>query len=269
MSETTDIRWVLTDNHITCSFGGKTHMVARTDANANAIIDALKAKRYDEVPELVSVALAIEKYTEGNFKVVDGSVMVDDQEVHGLLAIKIRQFHSEGLPYMPLVKFARNVRKNPSERAVNDLYAFLEQNKHPITDDGCFIAYKKVSRSFKDLHTGTMDNSVGQTVVIPRAEVDDDAERTCSRGLHLSNFDYCSNHYGSSNDVIIEAKCNPASVVAIPKDYGAAKMRVCKYTVLSVIEKPVEVSYRDTSSLDAQCEDCDELIGDCECGQYQ
>ena len=279
-NEVKDVVWVITDEHITCSFGGKTYMVARTDSQAIKLIDALKSNRFDEVPDLVSKAALIERYTEGTFKVEDGEVLIDGEAVHGLLATKIIEFHGQGLPYEPLVAFARNVRKNPSERAKSDLYAFLDANKHPITDDGCFIAYKKVRRDFKDIHTGTMDNSVGQVVSVPRAEVDDDPNRTCSRGLHLSNFDYCSNHYGSSNDIRIMAKCNPAAVVAIPTDYHSSKMRVAEYTVLSVIESPSDGLYRDTTKPKLcgdcnqeewnlceclTCECCDEAVDSCTC----
>jgi hypothetical protein len=261
-TETKPVSFIITDNTITVSLDGRTHMVARTDANADKLIAALRGKRFEEVPELVSAALKIEKYSDGNFKVADGCVYVDGEEVHGLLASKIVEFSDQGLPYQGLVRFARNVRKNPDERAVNDLYDFLEANKHPITDDGCFIAYKRVRKNFKDIHTGTMDNSVGQVVSMARAEVDDNPEQTCSRGLHAAAFQYASSHIGSSGDPILELKIAPQSVVAIPIDYNQQKMRVCEYTVLSVIDKPLECSYRDTSSMENEtdeewCEDCD------------
>jgi hypothetical protein len=258
---TNNVQFIITDNNITVSIDGRTHMVARSDANAPKLIDALRNKRYDEVPELISIATKIEKYTDGNFKVEDGCVMVDGVEVNGLLASKIMEFEEQGLPYMPLVRFARNVRKNPSERAINDLYAFLQHNGHPITDDGCFVAYKRVRKNFKDIHTGTMDNSVGKTVSMPRAEVDDDPERTCSRGLHVASFDYAHNHFGGSGDVMLEVKVSPDLVVAIPVDYNSSKIRTAGYTVLSVIDKPLECSYRNTDTVHPDKDGCVECGG--------
>lgn len=258
---TNNVQFIITDNNITVSIDGRTHMVARSDANAPKLIDALRNKRYDEVPELISIATKIEKYTDGNFKVEDGCVMVDGVEVNGLLAAKIMEFESQGLPYMPLVRFARNVRRNPSERAINDLYAFLQHNGHPITDDGCFVAYKRVRKNFKDIHTGTMDNSVGKTVSMPRAEVDDDPERTCSRGLHVASFDYAHNHFGGSGDVMLEVKVSPDLVVAIPVDYNSSKIRTAGYTVLSVIDKPLECSYRNTDTVHPDKDGCVECGG--------
>jgi hypothetical protein len=261
IEEVGGVSWVLTDQHITVSLGGKTHMLARTDAQASALISALKDKRYDEVLELVSKAMMIERYTEGTFKVEDGSVLVDGEEVHGALAGKIIEFHSAGLPYEPLLAFARNVRKNPNKRAADDLFAFLDANKHPITDDGCFLAYRKVRRHedgvLRDIHTGTMDNSVGQVVEVPRAEVNDDPEVSCSRGLHA-----CSWHYfgtgalgSSGNDVFIEVKISPERVVAFPRDYGLCKMRVAKFEVLREVSQPQDGLYRDTAS---ELDDCDD-----------
>ncbi len=265
-----NVQFIITDNNITVSIDGRTHMVARSDINAPKLIDALRAKRYNEVPELISIALKIEKYTDGAFKVEDGCVTVDEVEVNGLLATKIMEFESQGLPYMPLVRFARNVRKNPDDRAVNDLYTFIERGKHPITDDGCFIAYKKVRGNFKDIHTGTMDNSVGKTVSMPRAEVDDDPNQTCSRGLHICSWGYLSHFGGSTGDVVLEVKVHPGDVIAFPTDYDMQKSRTCRYTVLSVIDKPLECSFRDTNSVEDEkveewCEDCDETINDCNC----
>jgi hypothetical protein len=278
MANDKKIGWILTDNTITVSIDGKTHMLGRDDANANKLIDALKNERFDEVPELISVAKLIESYTQGNFKVEDGEVLIDGEPVHGLLATKIKEFHASDLPYMPLVNFARNVRQNPNQRAQNDLFAFLEYNGHPITDDGCFIAYKRVRKvgegQFKDIHTGTMSISIGQTVNMPRAEVDDNPEQTCSRGLHICSFGYLSS-FGGSNDPILEVSVNPKDCVAFPTDYDMQKCRTCSYTVLSVVEKPLECSYRSVKSEEPEdcndchetmyCDDCDETIEECMC----
>ena len=279
MTDTKPVSFIITNSTITVSLEGRTHMVSRNDSSANKLIAALREKRWSEVPVLVSVAKQIETYTEGNFKVMDGEVLVDDQVVHGLLATKIREFADQGLPYMPLVWFARNVRKNPNKRAVSDLYDFLDVNKHPITDDGCFIAYRKVRRGedgvLRDIHTGTMDNSVGQVVEMPRSEVNDNPEKTCERGLHACSWSYfgVGALSSSSRDVYIEVKISPKDTVAFPRDYGLAKLRTAKFEVLSIIDKPLQCSYRDTHSVESEeteglCEMCGTPItafGECEC----
>jgi hypothetical protein len=122
-----------------------------------------------------------------------------------------------------------NLMSNPSHRAVTELYKFLEKGNLPITNDGHFLAYKKVRKDYKDCHTGTMDNSIGQIVEMERNQVDDKAENTCSSGLHFCSREYLD-HFGGERTVIL--KINPADVVSIPTDYNASKGRACRYEVI-------------------------------------
>ena len=123
--------------------------------------------------------------------------------------------------------------QNPSKRSVTELYGFLEKGNMPITPDGHFLAYKKVRADYRDCHTGTMDNSVGQIVEMERNFVDDDKDRTCSTGLHFCSRDYL-NHFGGERIMIV--KVNPKDVVSIPSDYNDSKGRACRYEVISELE---------------------------------
>ena len=120
---------------------------------------------------------------------------------------------------------------------MDELYGYLEANNQPITEDGCFIAYKRVRLNYKDIHSGTMDNSVGKTPSMDRGEVNDDREVTCSTGLHFCGMSYLK-HFPGGRIVIV--KVNPADVVSIPKDYNAAKGRACKYEVIGELENDLE-----------------------------
>jgi hypothetical protein len=141
----------------------------------------------------------------------------------------------DGFPVEPLVNFMENLMTNPSKRAVTELYGFLEKNSLPITPDGCFLAYKKVRNDFLDIHSGTMDNSVGKIVEMERNEVDDNKDQTCSTGLHFCSQDYLP-HFGNGYDSrVVILKINPADVVSIPSDYNNAKGRACKYEVIGEI----------------------------------
>ena len=138
---------------------------------------------------------------------------------------------------------------NPSKTAVDELYLFLEACELPITEDGHFIAYKIVKNDYKDIYSGTLDNSIGKTVSMPRNAVDDDRNRTCSAGLHFCSKDYLS-HYGSgsrSNDRCILVKINPADVVSIPADYNNAKGRTWQYTVVGEVK---DSDWRKTLSVE-------------------
>jgi len=130
--------------------------------------------------------------------------------------------------------FIRKLSKNPSYKVIRSLYGFLACNDVPLTEDGNFRAYKKVDFDYKDLHSHTFDNSVGQTVKMPRNEVEDDPQKCCSHGLHVCSKSYLE-HFGSNdpgvNRVVI-VEVDPMNVVSIPADYNNAKMRVCEYKVV-------------------------------------
>lgn len=231
------LSYAITDNNITVNYNGQTHIISRSDKLADQLIDKLRNNLKEEIPDLISAAQRIEKYTNGVFKVESGQIILDGHPVHEGLSRKILDFQADGLPFEPLVNFAKNLMRNPSNRAVNELFQFLEKNDHPITEDGKFIAYRKVRSDFKDIYTGKMDNSVGNTVEMPRNKVNEDSNQTCSHGLHVANWDYSCNKYGSSTDTMLEVEVDPADVVAIPSDYNQSKMRVCRFKVLSVVDK--------------------------------
>jgi hypothetical protein len=233
------VNWFITDQNVTVNYRGQTHIVKRTDPLADDLVRAIKENRLDDVPNLVSVAQALENKSKGNVVVKDGDLLVKGVKVPVELARKIQKFVDEGLPYQPLIKFAENLQSNPSFRAVNELFQFLEKNDHPFTENGNFIAYKRVKGDFMDIHSGTFDNHPGQEPSVPRNQVDEDANRTCSNGLHVANWNYAHTQFASHNaatDIMLEVEVNPADVVAIPTDYNQSKMRVCKYKVLGVVE---------------------------------
>lgn len=130
----------------------------------------------------------------------------------------------------PILLFIENLLSNPSEYARAELMQWIEKAQMPITPDGNFLAYKRVREDYKDVHSGTMDNSVGQVVQMPRLAVDDDRNRTCSAGLHFCSKDYLSHFPGER---IVVVKINPADVVSIPVDYDFTKGRAWRYEVVA------------------------------------
>lgn len=259
----TKIAWAIGDNNITVRYDNQTHIVARSDELADQLIQALREDRFGEIPDLVSAARRIEKFGKGDFQVKDGQVIVNGIPVHDGLSRKILQFQKEQLPHKPLVRFAENLQKNPSYRAVTELFQFLEKNDHPITEEGNFIAYKRVRGNFTDIHSGKFDNSVGQVLEMPRNQVNEDSSQTCSYGLHVANWDYAHNHFAShdsATDIMLEVEVSPADVVSIPTDYNQSKMRVCRYKVLGVVdhEHSSDTRLRYTNAPCSDQHECDE-----------
>ena len=134
--------------------------------------------------------------------------------------------------------FILNLANNPSAASREELHGFLEACSLPITDDGHFLAYKKVGTNYRDCHTGTIDNSIGQIVEMPREKVNPNRDETCSHGLHVCSRSYLSFFTGSH---VMICKINPKDVVSVPSDYDNAKMRVCRYEVIEELKESDEI----------------------------
>lgn len=256
------VNYILTSKTVIVNYNNETHTVDKGTVEFDQIVSCLKEKRYEDIPNIINASLRLKKYSNDTFYVKDGIVCMDGEELPSQLSDRILSFEKEGLPYEPLVKFWQRLKKNVSYRARNQLFNFLEHNGHPITDDGCFIAYKGITSEFKDCHTQTFDNSVGAVVTMPREQVDDDPNHTCSSGLHVASYNYAHNMFGgSARGVTVEVKVDPADVVAVPVDYNGEKMRVCKYEVIG-ISKGERTEIYSPSSLD-EGDECDENCEDC------
>ena len=232
------MRYIITPNCVSLNYDGITKAVEKSDSRFPKIIEAIKTKAFDKIPGIVDgLKNAIATSTTSNFKVENGMVYIDNTPVHGDIGERIADYVKQGLDPVTHINFWRNLQKNPSSRARERLFKFLENGNHPFTDDGCFIAYKKINADMKDNYTGKIDNSVGSHPSVDRSEVDDDPEHTCSRGLHVASWNYAQGYAGQ---VLIDVKVNPANVVAIPTYYNAQKMRTCGYEVIALSKGPRE-----------------------------
>jgi len=133
----------------TISAGGEIVIIARSKqfvvnkshTNYDKIIEALEAEASEEdVSELCDVSKKVYNFCEGNVEVTGGQVFYKGEAVHGTLVDRILQLCNQNLPYKPLIRFLDNLMQNPSSRAVNELYDFLENKGLPTTVDGCFLA---------------------------------------------------------------------------------------------------------------------------------
>jgi len=227
--------WV--DGNLTVILKNKAHQVIPDHTNYKLILEALPTATEDELLELVDIEKAVATFSQGQVSIVSGKVMFEGEEVHGSISKRILEFMSKGLPFEPLVKFLENLMENPSMQSQQELYDFLEHENLPVTEDGCFLAYKAVRSDFKDKWRGTFDNSVGQVCEMRRAKVDDNRKVGCSQGLHAGALNYVAN-YGSvdAGDNIVIVKINPQDVVSVPSDCDCEKLRTCKYEVVGLYQ---------------------------------
>lgn len=224
---------LITDNNITLVLDGITYTVTRGNPAWNGIIKALKEKNYDDLPNLVDPNFGVKQYEAEGFTVTDEQVFYNGQPLDPALSKVLHGLIRDGIDVDPYLEFMENLDENPSYRAREQLYRFIEANKITLTDDGCLLLYKNVRRqndgNLVDIYTGKISNNVGQIVEMDRTKVDDDPNRTCSRGLHVCSLEYLKSYPG---DVTVLVKVSPEDVVSIPVDYHNSKMRVCRYEVI-------------------------------------
>lgn len=170
--------------------------------------------------------------TEHGVKVSKEGIYLNNLHLQDQLADWIVENIDSISPDSSYIRFLDNLAQNPDQRMQEQLYGFLKHTDVKINEDGMVLAYKAVSHNFKDIHSNTFDNSVGAVVEMPRDEVDDDSENTCSHGLHVAAASYIP-QYGRKEyqHRVVQVLINPKDFVSIPVDYNFAKARVCRYTV--------------------------------------
>lgn len=199
-----------------------------------------------------------------------GKLIIDGEEVPLDIYNKINYLQSEGLNAEPILNFWKNLKLNPSFNSRKQLFNFINKNKWPLTDKGCFLAYKYVSANpyqgipmsdselqkllskqtariiykgglseykdklyraaWVDTHSNSVPQDVEYVVETSRDEVDDNPGNTCSYGLHVAGYNYI----GNSGDAMLFVSVNPKDVVSVPNDYDFMKIRTSKYTILGV-----------------------------------
>lgn len=151
----------------------------------------------DHALELMDMKAEIINAVDGTDLSIEGSeVTYKGFVLPEVLGKRIIELNAAEGNIQPLANFCEKLFNNPRREVVEELYDFLEASSLPLTEDGCFVAYKGVDLNFKDIYTGTMDNSVGATPTMERWEVDTDRDRTCSHGLHFAAYEYARNWAG-------------------------------------------------------------------------
>lgn len=217
-----------TNNSITLIYDGQTKVVAKQDDRFEKILAAIKAGREQDIPAIVDPAIELRK---AGLQVEEGLVTLNGEAMPAELNSRILDYKKHGLPYSSLTNFWKNLQENPSFNSRQQLFKFLENKGHPITEDGYFVGYRGVTEDFKDKRTGKFDNSIGARCEMPRHAVDDNPNNTCSYGLHVGSYDYAKDFGRGGKFVMV--KVHPRDVVSVPNDYNGQKMRVCAFEVLS------------------------------------
>lgn len=244
------IPYIITPNSVSLFAAGAAPVtIDASHVNFTAVVDAIREQDFDRALEMATVKNYLHTVTRGNVSVNEEGVTYKGTALHSYLADKLLDFFRDGLPVEHYCLFLDNLMSNPSMVSRNELYLFLEAANLPITEDGCFLAYKAVRSDFRDKHSGKFDNTPGVTHVMQRYDVNDDRNQTCSYGFHAAAYEYAKN-FMSGGDKLVAVKINPADVVSVPSDYNNQKLRCCKYTVAFEIDDAKEV-FKDMDYYDS------------------
>lgn len=133
---------------------------------------------------------------------------------------------------------------NTDESCRKNLYWFLQRNGLVLERSGFFIAYRNVidtkekdqdgNRIYTDDKTRSFKITIGNMVTMNREDCDSDSNILCSKGLHLGASNWLKANY--CGNIGIVCLCNPADVVAVPKEEFYGKLRTCAYLPISLAE---------------------------------
>lgn len=229
---------------------GTSYVVATEHPAYMRLLKAFKAKDVEKFVEEYDAANAFNNFV-GESSVVtikDETVLYKGNEIHNSLTQRIIDLMRDGFDVMPMVKFLENLMKNPSKNSVDQLYDFLAHKHLPITDDGCFLAYKSVRSDYYSVASGNLTllkgktdgngriyNGVGEEILCERNEVDDNPSNHCSKGLHVGALSYAGPNgwYHNDSQRVVVVKVNPMNAVSVPSDHSYTKLRTCGYTVVT------------------------------------
>lgn len=263
---------------ITVVLDGERHSINAGNGMFSKALEAYKVNDWDAFIGCVNPTIRLKSLYASyeGIEVKDGNLYVFDEPVHSTLATRVLSFLEAGLDCVHLFKFILKLNLNPSKRAVDELYTFLEHRALPITDNGNFLAYKAVREDYSDKYSGKFINTIDAVLEMPRNKVDDDKNIGCSYGFHAGTVEYAKDFMGREGHLMI-VEINPADVVSIPTDCQFQKLRTCKYKVVGEYEidltDPLYASRFETDqdddvdlwSDDEVCSDClEESYGNCD-----
>lgn len=220
------------------------------------ILEAWTKQDFESLLDLMSMKKIVERFSNGDLIVSDSGVFYKEIQLVGVDVDRIMAFLRSGDPYQPIANYMVRKLKNPSKRAINEMYNFLEHKQMPLTPNGTILAYKGVLPDFFSVSSGKepllqgrrneagqIFNGVGETIEMSRADVDDDFRRGCSGGLHAGSLDYARDWARSHKGVIIVIEIDPPDVVSVPEDCQCKKLRCAKYKVIGLYNGPLPDTY--------------------------
>ena len=268
----TDHSEAISSSYISATFSTGEQFILRQSENNNAFnscVEHIKEKNWNA---LYTTMNPVKEFCGkiGNLDINGNHFKFKGVDIPEKIGNRIVQFATMGLDHEPLERFIEKLLLNPSKRAVDELFTFLDNKYLPITENGNFLAYKGLDMNYYSIHSGVSElikgktmngkifNGVGEEIEMIRNQVDDDKTNGCSHGLHAGSMEY-AREFAQGKCVIVEI--NPKDVVSIPEDCSFQKLRTCRYKVVGEFEAPLydplaDSNFDDPFDDDGLCEDC-------------
>lgn len=226
------------------------HPVSSTHRKWDEILAAVLADDVKALDLIHIAATAARKMLSERVSYAWGALYFDGDEIDNALSNHIIRLVEEESPdWNAFVHLMEKIYQNPSQNSREQLYKFLNANNFSITPDGDIIGYKGVYGTKDGYESSTAGPAIingephksgrvpqkdGDVVEMPRSGVDDNRNAACSRGLHVSTYQYAKGF----GDRTLEVHVNPRDVVSVPADGGDKKVRVCRYRVIGAATQP-------------------------------
>lgn len=226
------IAFTITRESIIVVMNGKTYPVQKGSPNFLGLRNALNNEDWEEVPKHLTIEKAVKAWSNDKFIIEGGKVTYLGESIPYDITTRIISMVTNGENPTSLFNFYERLQKNPSFRSVEQLYGFLKHENIPITPEGFILTYKMVRQDYKDVHSGTFDNSPGTIQEMPRNKISDDPLLACHDGFHVGALSYAQSFHSGGRLVV--CKVDPEHVVCVPHDSSSRKVRVCKYEVIGL-----------------------------------
>jgi hypothetical protein len=228
-----------------------------------------------------AISRAFQRLSE-RVSVEGDQVLFDGDPVHGTLQDQILEFLDAGEDFAPLVNFYEKLTTNPLGDVREGLYDWIAGQKadgnFTITPDGNVLGYKSVQAATPEWRTDAavvyrpsrrgegrvndvdvpsskyIEQVPGDTVEMPRSKVLNAPSQACGDGLHIGTWHYAR---GFTGDTVMLVEFSPRDIVSLPDSNSTWKLRVCRYTVVGAVERPLDVPVYSPQGQESDEDDLD------------
>lgn len=272
------IAYHITKSGATFFLKGRPLSISRESSHWDQVWEVYQTQDEDQLENILDPRVALSTFSHERLTYREGQLVYGGQKLPLALTEKILALYEGNLPFEPFVRFYERLQLNPSNRAVEQLYRFLETGIWPLLEDGKILAYKYVSLNpYKDkedtpeLRAQAAKLLEKQTSPMLVEDFEDYYSRLRTKtyidsysnsfpqdigdtvavprnavdedpNSHCSKgLHVCSHAYlGGRSDNVLYVSVDPADWVSVPTDANSTKARVHRYTILGVYEGLIE-----------------------------